>query len=262
MGLLDGDRRVDLPAGRARTLLAFLVLHVGEVVSSERLIDELWGENPPPTAGTVVQGLVSKLRKVIEPGRGKGQPAVILQTIGPGYRLAVDPDAVDANRFKRLLDDASRATANMRSETLASALRLWRGQALADFTYEPFAQRAIRALEELRLAAVEDRIDADLTLGRLGDLVAEIEELVAAHPFRERLRGQLMLALYRAGRQADALTAYQEAREALVAELGIEPGQALRDLEQAILRQDRSLAAEEVAPAAGALQPAHWLPRE
>ena len=135
MELLDGDRRVDLPGGRARTLLAILVLHVGEVVSSERLIDELWGENPPPTSGTVVQGLVSRLRKVIEPGRGKGEPALILQTIGPGYRLAVDADVVDANRFKRLLDNARGTTADVRSGMISTALRLWRGPALADFTY-------------------------------------------------------------------------------------------------------------------------------
>jgi DNA-binding SARP family transcriptional activator len=263
MEVLDGDRRLDLPAGRARALLAFLVLHVDEAVSSEQLIDELWGEDPPPTAGTVVQGLVSRLRRVLEPSRGKGEPAALLQTVGPGYRLAVDPDAVDANRFKRLLDEASGTTARMRSRTLGSALRLWRGQALADFTYEPFAQAAIRALEELRLGAIEDRIDADLALGRHGNLVAEIEELVAAHPFRERLHGQMMIALYRAGRQADALTAYQTAREALVEELGIEPGQTLRELEQAILRQDRSLDVEGLSPQADVLKPApaaHWLP--
>ncbi|MGH2751152.1 MAG: BTAD domain-containing putative transcriptional regulator, partial [Actinomycetota bacterium] len=265
MEVLDGDRLVDLPAGRARALLALLVLQVGEVASSEGLIDDLWGENPPPTAGTVVQGLVSRLRKVLEPGRGKGERAALLQTVGPGYRLAVEPEAVDAHRFKRLLDEARGTTAGVRSEMLASALGLWRGQALADFTYEPFAQRAIHALEELRLAATEDRIDADLALGRSGDLVAEIEELIAAHPFRERLRGQLMIALYRAGRQADALSAFQATRAVLVEELGIEPGQALRDLEQAILRQDRSLDAEGLAPKAGDLEPtpaAHWLPSE
>jgi DNA-binding SARP family transcriptional activator len=226
MEVLDGDQRVDLPAGRGRALLALVVLHTGEVVSAERLIDELWGEYPPATASTVVQGLVSKLRRLLEPGRGKGEPAGILETVGPGYRLAVDPDAIDANRFKRLLDEARLATGEARSAKLAGALRLWRGPALADFTYEPFAQQAIAALEELRLAAIEDRIDADLALGQHIDLVAEIEELVAAHPFRERLPGQLMLALYRSGRQADALAAFQAARNALVDELGIEPGPA------------------------------------
>ncbi|MGH2704236.1 MAG: BTAD domain-containing putative transcriptional regulator [Actinomycetota bacterium] len=265
MEVLDADRRVDLPAGRGRALLALLVLHAGEVVSAERLIDELWGESPPPTAGTVVQGLVSKLRKLLEPGRGKGEPAGIIETLGPGYRLAVDPDDVDANRFKRLLDEARLLTGEARSATLATALRLWGGPPLADFTYEPFAQRAITALDELRLAAVEDRIDADLALGRHGEVVAEIEGLVAGHPFRERLRGQLMLALYRAGRQADALAAFHAARTALVEELGIEPGPALRELEQAILNQDRSLDAREPAPQPEPAQPTtdeRWLPRE
>ena len=265
MEVLDGDRCVDLPAGRGRALLAVLVLHAGEVVSAERLIDELWGENPPPTASTIVQGLVSKLRKLLEPGRGKGEPGGIVQTVGPGYRLTVDPEAVDANRFKRLLDEARLATDVARSATLAGALRLWRGPALADFTYEPFAQRAIAALEELRLAAIEDRIDADLALGRHGELVSEIEDLVAAHGFRERLRGQLMLALYRAGRQADALAAFQAARTALVEELGIEPGPGLRDLEQAILKQDRSLDGHVLVPQGEASEPVtaeHWLPRE
>ena len=265
MEALDGDRRVDLPAGRARALLAVLMLHAGEVVSAERLIDDLWGERPPPTANTVVQGLVSKLRKLLEPGRGKGEPARILQTVGRGYRLAVDPNAVDANRFKRLLDEARLATGEARSAALAGALGLWGGPALVDFTYEPFAQRAIAALEELRLAAIEDRIDTDLSLGRHGAVVTEIEGLVAAHPFRERLRGQLMLALYRAGRQADALAAFQAARNALVEELGIEPGPALRDLEMAILKQDRSLDAlastpQPKPPEQGTAE--HWLPRE
>src|SRR5207248_3186142 len=157
--------------------------------------------------------------KHLAPGRGRGEPAGIIETVGRGYRLAVAPAAVDANRFKGLLDQARRAAGTKRSITLAGALRLWRGPALADFTYEPFAQRAIAALEELRLAAIEDRIDADLALGRHTELVAEIEGLVASHPFRERLRGQLMVALYRGGRQADALAAFQAARDALVEEL-------------------------------------------
>ncbi len=182
-----------------------------------------------------------------------------------GYRLAVDPDTVDANRFTRLLDQARLAAGEPRSAMLAEALRLWRGPALADFTYEPFAQRAIAALEELRLGAMEDRIDADLALGRHHELVAEIEGLVAEHPFRERLRGQLMLALYRSGRQADALAAFRAARDALVEELGIEPGPALRDLEVAILQQDRALDVPASAAQPASPEPAsgeHWLPRE
>jgi DNA-binding SARP family transcriptional activator/tetratricopeptide (TPR) repeat protein len=265
MEVLDGDRRVNLPAGRGRALLALLVLHAGTAVSAERLIDELWGESPPPTAGTVVQGLVSRLRKRLDPARRTGDTSGVLETAGPGYRLAVDPDAVDANRFTRLLNEARGAGGNARSAALAEALALWRGPALADFTYEPFAQRAIAALDELRLGAIEDRIDADLELGRHSRLVAEIEGLVAANPFRERLRAQLMLALYRSGRQAEALAAFQAARVALVDELGIEPGPALRDLERAILTQDPSLDARAPTPQqepseSGTAE--HWLPRE
>jgi len=264
MEVLDGIRRVDLPAGRGRALLALLVLHAGEAVSAERLIDELWGEHPPTTAGTVIQGLVSRLRKELEPGRGKVDPPAVLQTVGGGYRLAIEPDAVDADRFKRLLDESRGAALELRAAMLADALSLWHGPALADFTYEPFAQRAITALEELRVIAIEDRIETDLALGRGGQLVAELEQLIGAHPFRERLRGLLMVALYRAGRQVDALEAYREARAALVEELGIEPGRGLRELEEAILRQDSSL---ELRPARRTEEPAEpvahrWLPRE
>jgi DNA-binding SARP family transcriptional activator/tetratricopeptide (TPR) repeat protein len=267
MEVLDGTRRVDLPAGRGRALLALLVLHAGEAVSAERLIDELWGEHPPPTAGTVVQGLVSRLRKELEPGRGKGEPPALLQTVGSGYRLAIEPDAVDADRFKRLLDATRGAALGVRSAMLAEALNLWHGPALADFTYEPFAQRAITALEELRLAAIEDRIETDLALGRGGELVAELEQMIRTHPFRERLRGLLMLTLYRAGRQADALEAYRDARAVLIEELGIEPGPALRELEDAILRQDPSLELKRTARTEASAEPsaaaAHdWLPRE
>jgi DNA-binding SARP family transcriptional activator/tetratricopeptide (TPR) repeat protein len=265
MEVLDDSRRLDLPAGRGRALLAMLVLHAGEVVSAERLIDELWGENPPHTAGTVVHGLISRLRKLLEPGRAKGETAGVIETAGGGYRLAVVPTSVDANRFKQLLDQAGLVTGEPRATALAEALGLWRGPALADFIYEPFAQRAIAALEELRLTAAEDRIEADLALRRHGELVAEIEGLIAEHPFRERLHAQLMLALYRSGRQADALAAFRAARKALLDELGIEPGPALRDLELAILRQDPSLDAP-VQPSRREpyerMSAEHWLPRE
>ena len=163
-----------------------------------------------------------------------------LRTAPPGYRLAVEPRCVDANRFRRLLEEARAGEAAERAATLREALGLWRGPALADFTYEPFAQREI-AREELRLEAIEQRVDADMAVGPGARLVAELEALVAEHPFRERLRGQLMLALYRTGRQADALEVYRDARRTLVEELGIEPAAALRQLEQAILRQDPSL---------------------
>src|SRR5438034_2628737 len=212
----DEARRVELPTGRARSLLALLILHTGEPVAAERIIDELWGEDPPRTAGTVVQGLISRLRRLLEPGRAKGGPSAILKTAGTGYCLAIAPESIDANRFKGLLDRARAATPKERSEILADALGMWRGPALADFTYEPFAQRAIAALEELRIQAIENRFDADLALGRGGELVAELEETIAAHPFRERLRGFLMLALYRAGRQAEALDSYRRTRSLLM----------------------------------------------
>jgi len=252
--VLDDGRPVALPGGRGRALLALLILHAGEVVSADRLIDELWGENPPPTATTALQGLVSTLRKRLEPAQAGGEARAVLRTVPPGYVLATDPTGVDANLFRRLVEEASGAAAAERSPRLRRALSLWRGPALAEFTYQPFAQREITALEELRLVAIEERVEADLALGRHGQLVAELETLVAEHPFRERVRGQLMVALYRAGRQAEALEVYRDTRQALVEELGIEPGPGLRQLEQAILRQDPSLDREpsrETAPAVG-----------
>ncbi|MFN2524738.1 MAG: BTAD domain-containing putative transcriptional regulator [Actinomycetota bacterium] len=262
--VLDGTRRVELPWGRGRALLALLILHAGEAVPAERLIDELWGEHPPPTAGTVVQGLVSRLRKALEPGRRKGEAAALLQTIGNGYRLAIEPDAVDASRFKRLINEARGAPPDLRSAMLSEALDLWRGPALGDFTYEPFAQRAIAALEELRVEAIEERFEADLALGRGGDLITELENLIAQHPLRERLWGFLMLALYRAGRQAEALETYRSARSLLVDEIGLEPLPALRELHAAILRQDPSLALPVDRRAGRHLDAsaASWLPHE
>jgi DNA-binding SARP family transcriptional activator len=260
----DRARLIALPAGRARALLALLILHVGEPVAAERIIDELWGEDAPPTAGTVVQGLISRLRRSLEPARARGGPSSILKTVGSGYCLAMAPESVDANRFKSLLDHARTASAEERSRILADALGTWRGPALADFTYEPFAQRAIAALEELRIQAIEDRVEADLSLRRGGDLVAELEEVIAANPFRERLRGFLMLALYRAGRRADALDAYRKTRSLFAEELGLEPGPGLRQLEAAIFREDPGL--ELKAPGRAGEQPlaapSAWLPRE
>jgi DNA-binding SARP family transcriptional activator/class 3 adenylate cyclase len=259
--VLDDDGPVALPGGRGRALLALLILHAGEVVSADRLIDELWGESPPPTATTALQGLVSTLRKRLEPARVGGEAGAVLRTVPPGYVLATDPTRVDANLFRRLLEEASGAAAAERSARLRQALSLWRGSALAEFTYQPFAQREITALEELRLVAIEERVEADLALGRHGQLVAELEALVAEHPFRERLRGQLMVALYRAGRQAEALAVYRDARQALAEELGIEPGPGLRQLEGAIFRQDRALDLEPshgTALAAG--KPIHSVP--
>ncbi len=222
---------------KRRALLAALLLEANRIVSRDRLIDALWGEEPPDTARNTIQVYVSQLRKLLPEGT--------LETEPPGYRLIVDPDTVDLFQFIGLTQQARAAltvgNAVDAAETLREALALWRGPALADLAWEPLAQGEVVRLEELRLAALEDRIDADLALGRHGQLVAELEQLVAEHPLRERLRGQLMLALYRSGRQADALAVYQRARRALVDELGIEPGDSLRKLERAILEQDPSL---------------------
>jgi DNA-binding SARP family transcriptional activator len=249
--VLDGDRPVPLPRGRGRALLALLVLNAGKVVLADRLIDDLWGEIAPSTARTALQGLVFDLRKRLEPSRRRGELAAVLRTAPPGYVLAVEPTCVDANRFRRLVEEARAGEAAERAAKLREALDLWRGRALADFTYEPFAQREIAALEKLRIAVIEDRIDADLTLGLASELVADIETLVAEHPSRERLRAQLMLALYRSGRQAEALEVYRDARQALVEDLGIEPGPRLQQLEQAILRHDPGL---ELEPSAARTQ--------
>ena len=228
---------LDVGSGKQQALLALLLLRAGETVSTDRLIDALWGESAPPSALNSVHIYVSRLRKALGNGR--------LETRGHGYALAVEPDELDVARFERLLaesrqllaiDEATRA-----AETLRAALNLWRGPPLADYAAEPFAQGEIARLEELRLSALEERIEADLALGRHAELVPELEALVREHPLRERLRAQLMFALYRSGRQADSLAAYQQARRTLAEELGLEPGRRLQELERAILRQDAAL---------------------
>ena len=233
----DEGGEVSLGGPKPRALLAVLLLHANEVVPTDRLIDELWGEDSPEGAAAALRVNVSRLRKAL--------PQDVLTTRSPGYLVRVEPDELDLHRFERLVDEGrsllARGLAADASERLRDALSLWRGPALADFAYESFAQAAIARLEEIRLAAVELRIDADLALGRHDELVAELEALVAEHPLRERLRRYLMTALYRSGRQAEALDAYQDARRALVDELGIEPSTALQELERAILRQDPSL---------------------
>ena len=239
--LTSGGRPVPLGRPKQRALVALLALSPNRVVSSDRLIDALWGERPPPTAPVALYGLVSALRKLLEPD-GAG----VVVTREPGYMLELPAEQIDVGRFERLAAEGRRALAAGDADTaarLAEALRLWRGPPLQDLANLPFAQTEIGRLEESRLAAVEARVDADLARGRNGDLVPELESLVAEHPLRERLRAQLMLALYRAGRQADALAAYRNARSVLVDELGIEPSEELHALEGAILRHDPSLAA-------------------
>lgn len=238
----DHGRALELGGRKRRALLALLLLHANEVVSSDRLIEELWGEEPPQAAATALHGHVSRLRKLLG---GDGSSEQLLVTRPPGYMLQLKPEQLDLERFERLRDEgrAARSKGDLEaaSTALQAALSLWRGPALGDLAYERFAQTEVNRLEELRLATSEERIDADLALGRHGDLISELELLVSEHPFREGFRAQLMLALYRSGRQAEALQVYQQARAALVGELGIEPGQPLRELQQAILRQDESL---------------------
>lgn len=238
----DDGRLVALPRGLARSLLGLLALQPGAVLSTDRLVDALWGAQPPATATTALQGYVSVLRKRLEPNRSRGEAANILVTHPPGYVLAIDSDRVDTERFRRLVGEAMGASQREKAQRLRAALRLWRGPALADFVYEPFAQTPIAALDQLRLTALQARIDADLQLGRHADVVAELETLVAEHPLHEGFCGQLMLALYWCGRQADALQVYRDARERLIDEHGIEPGPRLQRLERAILDHDPTLA--------------------
>jgi DNA-binding SARP family transcriptional activator len=240
----DDGRQLPLGGVRQRALLAVLLLHANEVVAGDRLIEELWGEEPSDAAATSLRVSVSRLRKALPPDT--------LLTRSPGYSIRLGPDQLDLHRFERLTGEARHAAARgvpaVASELLREALALWRGPALADFPYETFALGAIARLEEIRLAALELRIELDLALGRDRELVGELEALVAENPLRERLRGHLMLALYRSGRQAEALSVYQDARRALVEGLGIDPSPALQELERAILRQDAALA----LPAGGA----------
>jgi predicted ATPase/DNA-binding SARP family transcriptional activator len=218
--VVSNGSAVSLGGRKQRAVLAMLATRVGAAVSADELIESLWPEHPPATATTTVQVYVSRLRKALGADR--------IETSGGGYVLRVAPEQLDAARFRRLAADGRSA----------EALALWRGPALADFVYESWAQGEAARLEEERLACVEQRIDADLEAGRHAELVGELEALVAEHPLRERLRGQLMLALYRAGRQADALEVYQRARATLVDELGIEPSPELQELNRKILQQD------------------------
>jgi DNA-binding SARP family transcriptional activator len=248
----DGDREVRLRGGKERALLALLLVNANRTLALDGIVDELWGEDVPETAPKMVQIYVSHLRKAL--------PPEMLHTRPPGYALVIEPDQLDLHRFEQLVAEARAALEEGRAEQAADsfrqALALWRGPALEEFASEPFAQPEAARLEELRINALEGRLEADLQRGRHDDVVAELEALVGRHPLREGLRRQHMLALYRAGRQAEALAAYQEARRALADELGIEPSPALRDLERRILQQDPTLspaappAAPEVSPAA------------
>ncbi|HEX9381302.1 MAG TPA: BTAD domain-containing putative transcriptional regulator [Gaiellaceae bacterium] len=234
--VLDDQRAVLLGGAKQRALLGVLLLHANEVVSTTRLVDELWGERPPATAEKLVQGYVHALRKQL------GADALVTQA--PGYKLRLDPRALDLLEFERLTDDARGAELPDAVALRRQALSLWRGPLLADVALEGPARHTVGRLSELRLATQIERIDAELELGRHAQLIGELESLVAANPYQERLHAQLMLALYRSGRQAEALHAYQAVRRTLSDELGLQPSQELRDLEAAILRQDESLSVD------------------
>jgi DNA-binding SARP family transcriptional activator len=229
---------VRLGGPKQRATLAILLLNANRVVSVERLADDLYWGTPPVTAVTQVQRQISELRKALD-------SASTIETRSPGYVIHLAPEQLDLNRFERLAARAAHALekgeAQSAAELFRQALALSRGPPLADLAHEPFVQTAVARLEEIQLAALEHRIEADLTLGRHLELVGELEGLVVQNPLRERFRAQLMLALYRSARQAEALDVYRETRDALVREFGIEPSPALRELERAILVQDPSL---------------------
>ncbi|HEY1565065.1 MAG TPA: AfsR/SARP family transcriptional regulator [Gaiellaceae bacterium] len=225
----DGEP-VPLGGPKQRAVLAMLLLEAGRVVSLDRLVDALWAGNPPATAVASLQNFVAQLRKALGPDA--------IETRSPGYVVRLEPEQLDVARLRRLVDEARASEPVRRAELLDEALALWRGEPLAEFRYETFAGEEIARLEELRLALLEERAEARLAIGAHADLVPELEALVRSHPLRERLRAQLMLALYRSGRQAQALEAYRQGRELLVEELGLEPSPLLRGVHASILRQE------------------------
>jgi DNA-binding SARP family transcriptional activator len=248
---VDGSPRTPT-ATKQRALLALLLLARGRTVSLDGIVQGLWEEAPPPTATKAVQTYVSQLRRLA------GSDAV--QHRSPGYVLAIEPDGLDLDRFERLVGEAAAAREKgdraASARLLREALALWRGPALEEFGDLPFAREWAPRLEERRLEALETRIDDDLALGQQRGLVAELEQLVDRFPYREGLRARLMLALYREGRQTDALDVYRRARDLLVEELGLEPSRELQELEKAILRHDDALSLTVAPPAAASVSPA------
>ena len=226
----EGGEPIALGGPKQRALLTMLLLEAGRVVSLDRLVDELWSGNPPATAVASLQNFVAQLRKSLGPD--------VIETRPPGYVVRLEPEQLDVARVRSLVDEARASEPVRRAELLDEALARWRGEPLAEFRYEAFAQEEIARLEEFRLTLLEERAEAKLAIGEHGELVTELEALVRSHPLRERLRAQLMLALYRSGRQAQALEVYREGRELLVEELGLEPSPLLRGVHASILRQE------------------------
>ena len=239
----DG-RRLEIDSARERALLGFLVMHANRVVSADRILDAVWGDERPESGTKAVAFHVSKLRDALEPGRQRGAVNGVLATDPAGYVLRVEPDRINSVRFERLTSEGRAgllADPELARARLDDALALWHGEPYADVADEEFAQPEIRRLDELHVQALEDRLEANLALGQHAAVIDELEALVAEHPLRERLRGQLMVALYRTGRQAEALRTYGQGRRALADELGIDPGPELQRLEGWILRQDPRL---------------------
>ncbi|MGQ0774902.1 MAG: BTAD domain-containing putative transcriptional regulator [Pseudonocardiales bacterium] len=238
--VLVGQRCIDVSSAKERLTLAMLVLHANEVVSADRLVEVLWGSEPPATAANTVQTYISRLRRALEPGRTARAKDGLIRTHGQGYTLAIEPDAVDAVRFERLVHAGRHALPGdpeRAADLLRQGLALWRGEPLAEFGFELFAQAEIVRLTELRITALENRVEADLALGRHAVLCGELSQAVLEQPLRERLWAQLIRALYRCGRQADALAAYARLRGQLAELLGIDPSPELTRLHEAVLAQ-------------------------
>jgi DNA-binding SARP family transcriptional activator len=237
--VVGADAPIPIPAGKTRALLELLLLSANKIVPTGRLVDALWGDDPPPSAEHAIEVYVSNLRRAVGPDAISTGPG--------GYSVHVGADQLDLDRFERLTAEARIARDQHDPAKAVGLFRhaegLWRGSALAELSPTPVARGEVVRLEELRIAATEQRLDTMLAMGNHLELIPELEALVAAHPYRERLRAQQMLGLYRAGRQADALAAYHQARAILADALGIEPGEELQALQLAILRQDASLAA-------------------
>ena len=253
--VIDGAP-VDVGGAQPRTVLAMLLVAEGRVVPAESIISALWGDSPPDSAAGTLQSYVSRLRRALVPGGARGAAAKVLAWDPPGYKLAIAPDALDTRRFEALAEQGRAALlagdAAGARELLAEALGLWRGAALLEFSHLDFAWGYAARLEERRLVVTEDRIDADLRLGRHAAVVGELGELVAAHPLREQLRHHMALALYRSGRQAEALRILDDARRTLRRQLGIDPGRPLVELEAAILAQDPALTLDPAPAPVGA----------
>src|ERR671911_2344354 len=237
--IVDGQS-LPVKGGKQRAVLAMLALRANRTVAADDLIDGLWGDRPPQSAAKMVQLYVHRLRKAF----GKDWSEARIVTRGSGYELQLPDDGVDAARFERLVERArAEAERGIADGSAQGALELWRGAPLADVAEEPFAGPEIRRLEELHLRALELTIDAELAAGRHGEVIGSLEALLAEHPLHERFHAQRMLALYRAGRQSEALEAYRRARHTLTEEIGIEPGAELRRLQEQVLAQDPALAA-------------------